>query len=329
MNAMNDSMGLRTYCNSGGCGGVVGVSTAGTAAVMGTAPPLTSMNQPPITMGTTTTIDTANATADPLIVPFPDLPPNILERENHHRRLVSNNNGDTKKRRSHQPFTLPPATSSSSAPISFPKSHIHRTPSELQLADEERKAEGHDVRMYARLVYGMQSRAMMHAARSSGGYGGGGGGYDANHPYNIHPLTQKSLMGVVSTKNARDEELLGGGGVIPLSSSPPITDANNDVVDSGWEMSYIDEEDECSDGNFYLDPASRGPQGWGHGQRATTSRQAKEAMEEASFSSQPSQELLFGKKTSSEVSMSTSTSNQEREVHEEEEDDDCLFSLEL
>ncbi|EED88283.1 predicted protein [Thalassiosira pseudonana CCMP1335] len=287
MNAMNVSMGLRTYCNSGGGGGVVGVSTAGTAAVMGTAPPLTSMNQPPITMGTTTTMDTANATADPLIVPFPDLPPNILQRENHHRRHGSNNN-----------------------------------------ADEERKAEGHDVRMYARLVYGMQSRAMMHAARSSGGYGGGGG-YDANHPYNIHPLTQKSLMGVVSTKNARDEELLGGGGVIPLSSSPPITDANNDVVDSGWEMSYIDEEDECSDGNFYLDPASRGPQGWGHGQRATTSRQAKEAMEEASFSSQPSQELLFGKKTSSEVSMSTSTSNQEREVHEEEDDDDCLFSLEL
>eukprot|EP00579_Thalassiosira_antarctica_P016746 CAMPEP_0201946398 /NCGR_PEP_ID=MMETSP0903-20130614/54400_1 /ASSEMBLY_ACC=CAM_ASM_000552 /TAXON_ID=420261 /ORGANISM="Thalassiosira antarctica, Strain CCMP982" /LENGTH=289 /DNA_ID=CAMNT_0048489497 /DNA_START=52 /DNA_END=921 /DNA_ORIENTATION=+ len=74
-----------------------------------------------------------------------------------------------------------------SASIPLPKSHIHRTPSELQLADDTRRAEYEDVRMYARIVVGMQSQCLV-------------SGY-------IHPLTRKSLQDVLKTKQANTEEL--------------------------------------------------------------------------------------------------------------------------
>mmetsp|Transcript_35479 Transcript_35479/g.57856 ORF Transcript_35479/g.57856 Transcript_35479/m.57856 type:complete len:204 (+) Transcript_35479:56-667(+) len=74
-----------------------------------------------------------------------------------------------------------------SASIPLPKSHIHRTPSELQLADDMRRAEYEDVRMYARIVVGMQSQCLV-------------SGY-------IHPLTRKSLQDVLKTKQANTEEL--------------------------------------------------------------------------------------------------------------------------
>ena len=80
-----------------------------------------------------------------------------------------------------------PASFPASGIIPLPKSHIHRTPSELQLADDMRRAEYDDVRMYARLVVGMQSQCQV-------------SGY-------VHPLTSKSLEGVVKTKQANDEEL--------------------------------------------------------------------------------------------------------------------------
>ena len=64
----------------------------------------------------------------------------------------------------------------------MPKSHVHRTPSELQLADDMRRAEYEDVRMYARLVVGMQSQCMV-------------SGY-------VHPLTKKSLQDILKTKQA-------------------------------------------------------------------------------------------------------------------------------
>eukprot|EP01083_Nonionella_stella_P115543 342714_1 len=69
-----------------------------------------------------------------------------------------------------------------SASIPMPKSHVHRTPSELQLADDMRRAEYEDVRMYARLVVGMQSQCMV-------------SGY-------VHPLTKKSLQDILKTKQA-------------------------------------------------------------------------------------------------------------------------------
>ncbi|KAL9187413.1 hypothetical protein ACHAXT_001516 [Thalassiosira profunda] len=87
------------------------------------------------------------------------------------------------------PAALPSNPSSSAVPL--PKTHIHRTPSELQLADDVRRAEYDDVRMYARLVVGMQGQ-MQRGCQPGGA---------------VHPLSKKSLAGVVRTKQADDAEL--------------------------------------------------------------------------------------------------------------------------
>ena len=99
----------------------------------------------------------------------------------------------------------------SSAPISLPKSHIHRTPSELQLADNIRQAEYEDVRMYARLVVGMQNQCV------ASGY--------------VHPLTRKSLQDIVKTKEANDQEL------------EAMHLHQEEDADSGWDVNYIDDQD--------------------------------------------------------------------------------------
>mmetsp|Transcript_6241 Transcript_6241/g.13599 ORF Transcript_6241/g.13599 Transcript_6241/m.13599 type:complete len:193 (-) Transcript_6241:321-899(-) len=107
---------------------------------------------------------------------------------------------------------------SSSSTIPLPRSHIHRTPSEIQLADEVRRAEHDDVRMYARLVVGMQSQ-IQRDYYTNGGV--------------IHPLSKKSLQGVVKTKHANDEDL------------KKLDGENED----DWETSFIPEEqheDSCS-----------------------------------------------------------------------------------
>mmetsp|Transcript_22346 Transcript_22346/g.42191 ORF Transcript_22346/g.42191 Transcript_22346/m.42191 type:complete len:187 (+) Transcript_22346:110-670(+) len=107
---------------------------------------------------------------------------------------------------------------SSSSTIPLPRSHIHRTPSEIQLADEVRRAEHDDVRMYARLVVGMQSQ-IQRDYHTNGGV--------------IHPLSKKSLQGVVKTKLANDEDLKKLDG----------------RHEDDWETSFIPEEqheDSCS-----------------------------------------------------------------------------------
>ena len=115
----------------------------------------------------------------------------------------------SKRRRQVQPASSshgrPPASPSSSARIAacrssssvipLPKTHIRRTPSELQLADEVQRAEYDDVRMYTRLVVGMQSQ-IQRDYHSNGGV--------------VHPLSKKSLQGVVRTKQAKYDELDGG-----------------------------------------------------------------------------------------------------------------------
>ena len=112
------------------------------------------------------------------------------------------------------PHSAPLPTSSI---IPLPKTHIHRTPSELQLADEVRRAEYDDVRMYARLVVGMQSQ-IQREYQVNGGV--------------IHPLSKKSLAGVVKTKQKKEEEL---------------EDMNEE--EGGWEMSHIEEEVLLDGGN--------------------------------------------------------------------------------
>jgi len=111
-----------------------------------------------------------------------------------------------------------PYIHSTSAPIRLPESHIHRTPSELQLAQEQIKADFFDGRMYARLIYGMSHHC-------------------DEEERSMHPLTAKSLRGVVNTHrqdlSRRDEE----------EEQVPFPDLDN------WEISYPqDETMTCVDG---------------------------------------------------------------------------------
>lgn len=124
-------------------------------------------------------------------------PQNIIPTLLSFSSSLPNNQPNMKKRSRH--FTIdatdnekplnqsPPQQPMLSASIPLPKSHIHRTPSELQLCEDKRRADYEDVRMFSRLVVGIQSQCV----RS---------GY-------VHPLTKKSLQDIVHTKQAKDEEL--------------------------------------------------------------------------------------------------------------------------
>ena len=74
-----------------------------------------------------------------------------------------------------------------SASIHLPKSHVHCTRLELQLAEDVRRAGYEDVHMCVRLVVGMQSQCI------KSGY--------------VHPLTKHSLQEILRTKAADEREL--------------------------------------------------------------------------------------------------------------------------
>ena len=121
-----------------------------------------------------------------------------------------------------------------SAPISLPKTHIHRTPSDIQLAADTLRAEYRDVAMYSRLMTGMHNQ-IQHRCLASG-----------NGDADVHPMSWKSMQGIVKTKQANDYDL-------------EQHDDNDD--DDGWGMTYslIDEETEhCSiTSSQESDPPSR------------------------------------------------------------------------
>ena len=124
----------------------------------------------------------------------------------------------------------PPGRGSSSISIPLPATHIRRTPSELQLADEVRRAECDDVRMYARLVVGMQNQ-IARDFRDNGGV--------------VHPLFKKSLQGVVRTKQARYDE---------LDAEDRDYDYYRDYYDrdvdgrgGGWEVSHVEDDEDIVD----------------------------------------------------------------------------------
>jgi hypothetical protein len=83
-------------------------------------------------------------------------------------------------------------TVASSDSIPLPKSHIHLTPSDLQLADDMLRAEYYDDQMFMRLFVGMESQILRE--------------YSDNGV--VHPLTLKSWIGLVKTKQANDEDLM-------------------------------------------------------------------------------------------------------------------------
>ena len=96
----------------------------------------------------------------------------------------------------------PPASGSGSIPI--PASHIHRTPSELQMAAEVLRYELEDIQMYTRIVDGMQSQRSQRNGL-------------------VHPLSQRSLESVVRTRHRWPEDL-----------------ADEDLANEDWEVSFDD-----------------------------------------------------------------------------------------
>ena len=109
--------------------------------------------------------------------------------------------------------SVSPLLSATSAPIPLPKSHptLTRTWSEIELAAEVDRAEHHDAQMYARLVVGMRSQIQR-------------GGH-------VHPLSRKSLQGIIRTKMADDQE---------LENQELLNDYIEDSDDDGdgWSMSH-------------------------------------------------------------------------------------------
>ena len=79
------------------------------------------------------------------------------------------------------------------------------------MADDIRRAEYEDVRMYARLVVGMQSQCV------ASGY--------------VHPRTRQILQDMMKTKEANDQEL-------------ETLHHHQEHDDSGWDVNYIEEQEE-------------------------------------------------------------------------------------
>ena len=164
---------------------------------------------------------------------------------------TSRNNVHPLKMKKRRQVNIVPTTDSSSAvtssaPISLPKSHISRTQSEIQLEALTLRAADEDVRMYWRLLSGMQNQ-IRHRS-------------DASGDDDVHPLSRKSLQGIVNTKRANYQDLTpqeDGIGVdndnavgwdvsyIPINEDGIGVDNADDV---GWDVSYIpiaEDDDNC------------------------------------------------------------------------------------
>jgi hypothetical protein len=179
---------------------------------------------------------------DGMHVPFPEL----ADRSNELKLLAKmpkkidplRSQGRSRSHGSRSPVhKAQPQAAAPSAPLPLPKSHIHRTPSELQFEASLLHYEHSDVCMYARLVRGMTER---------------GAGYcpGADHlGSESAQLSRKSLMGVVESRR----RVLEDEGLRNSKSS----------VQDDWEYAYdFDENRAPSQGrhpysNFH-DGASTG-----------------------------------------------------------------------
>lgn len=164
--------------------------------------------------GSSTEMDSRPASDESLSVPFPDLPSVPLGEAS--RPSIN-------KRRQVVPVVSVSTSTTPSAPISLPETHIKRTRSELQFEADTLHAEYKDVVMYSRLMTGMHNQIQRQYATSG-----------ENGTVNVHPLSWKSMHGIVRTKQANDHEL---------------EQQQHDDGDDSWRMSYspIEEEAEvCS-----------------------------------------------------------------------------------
>ncbi len=112
-----------------------------------------------------------------------------------------------------------------------------------------RRAEYDDVRMYARLVVGMQSQIQRECLVNGGV---------------VHPLSQKSLQGVVKTKQANDEELM-------TMHDHQHTHHSHHSDPGGWGFNCIEEQDEHAVEEMMTSSSS---QGGGAGHMASASMDA-------------------------------------------------------
>ena len=163
---------------------------------------------------------------DRLVVPFPeflDAPP----------RKTSQQLEIKKTRRQ---VNVAPTTDSSftqvkeptSVPISLPESHIQRTQSELELESMNLLAEHKDVRMYARLLCGMHDQ-IRHRVCASG-------------KVDVHPLSRKSLDGIIKTKLANIQDL------------EHKEESARFRTDLGWITSYnytVENDETCSNHSVF------------------------------------------------------------------------------
>eukprot|EP00956_Cyclotella_meneghiniana_P013490 scaffold19546_cov65-Cyclotella_meneghiniana.AAC.7 len=113
-----------------------------------------------------------------------------------------------------------------SLPIRLPRAHIHRTPSELQLAQELLKADYVERQMYARLVLGMSANS-------------------ENSKRMMHPLTAKSLRGVVDTHNQE--------GSNDISEEDDWEVCYQEIENTQWTSSVDSNYDEDDDCLFHLE----------------------------------------------------------------------------
>lgn len=97
--------------------------------------------------------------------------------------------------------------------IPLPTNHIHRTASELQLAEDTRTAELRDLCMYHRLVGGMQQRSHnhnylfeMHAHQQRSRFRGDNNDVVA---FSHELQTAECLANIYSTRHQKAEQLLG------------------------------------------------------------------------------------------------------------------------
>ena len=149
---------------------------------------------------------------------------NIRERDNTmissslpDDRRQQSQSGTTHQSKSNANHNEKPPSPTPSTSIPLPKSHIHRTPSELQLADDQKKADYEDLRMFSRLVIGIQSRCL------STGY--------------VHPKTKSALDDIVHMKHVKDDELN-----TTRSRLHPHAEE-----DDGWELAYGGDESSSID----------------------------------------------------------------------------------
>jgi len=233
-----------------------------------------------------------------LIVPFPKLHlTDTLRGQRHRSRHNKRHDGQAVHSNGETSVMRVGPTS----PISFPKSHIHRTPSELQLEQSQIQAEYSDVMMYTRLVKGMTEHgAALHTTDSS---------IDQNQG---HVLSRKSLMGVVE---CRQRPILEEGHEEEEDCHRVPSNVTGAVEENIQEARFVNSDCGWSVGYSFEDAL----------ESARGARNSINSTQERNLSSTA---LPQGKRHEKHYHEVSATSSQ-CQADENEEEEDCVFALEM